>query len=167
MAAGRSIRAAIGAALIGACLAMLNVTGVHARTPAMPGCVPESYPSNWLVLEERDGGHTLERHVGKSKSYLKSRLQRERRIPAASSFRNRQIARQALSRTLTYNSRKLNAWANSGSAGKRKVVEGRSINKVGTVVPRDGEAVTTRRFKIVLEIKKPGDCYILTAYPVR
>ena len=53
-----------------------------------------------LERDESRGGHTLDKHVGRSDDELRERLAREPNISAASTWTNRKIAEEAVSETL-------------------------------------------------------------------
>src|SRR3954470_21016798 len=63
-----------------------------------------------LAADERMGGHTLARHVGKSDADLAARLRREPNISAASTYTDAAVASAAVGASLQQQSRRLESW---------------------------------------------------------
>ncbi len=63
-----------------------------------------------LAEDERLGGHTIARHVGKTDAELAARLRRERQISAASTYSDLETASTVVSRTLDQSKSRLEAW---------------------------------------------------------
>src|SRR5689334_10011971 len=53
-------------------------------------------PTHDLSADEADGGHTLQRHVGKSDAELIERLKREPQISSASTYTDRATAERVI-----------------------------------------------------------------------
>src|ERR1700738_2990580 len=53
-----------------------------------------------LARDEVRGGHTLDKHVGRSDSELRERLATERNISAASTWTNREVAEETVGQAL-------------------------------------------------------------------
>ncbi|HMM34186.1 MAG TPA: hypothetical protein PKA62_05560 [Thermoanaerobaculia bacterium] len=101
-----------------------------------------------LLRDEKRGGHTLSRHVGKSDAELRERLLRDRRISAASPWTDR-TSREGSRANLVLD------WP-----GERGKVVGRSLRRGEKVpVPCTG-AVVILRWSVDAEIY-----YVLTSYP--
>lgn len=66
-----------------------------------------------LVLHEALGGHTIERHVGKSGHWLMQRLQGDPTIQAATAFANLVIAQQAVNAAVAAGEDRLTEWLRS------------------------------------------------------
>lgn len=119
-----------------------------------------------LSLDEQRGGHTLNKHVGRTDDELRQRLEREPNIAAASSWTDRDTAEQTVGEALRFNREKIQSWQARGyprsnlglhfDAGK---VIGRSI--------RQGDSRTTpcTEAVIVLKADSPTSFYVLTTYP--
>lgn len=126
-----------------------------------------SIPGGGLDFHEAAGGHTLERHVGKTEPELAQRLETDRRISAASSFTNRSIAETAMGEAITRNERSIASWLSS--RGNRYTIDYNANKIVGiTLRRRASKATPTSRLKIVFQRSSnvaPG-YFILTAYPV-
>src|SRR5262249_5639760 len=77
--------------------------------------------SHDLSVDEAMGGHTLDRHIGKTDEELVERLQRERDISSASTYTDRETAERVIGAAL----------ASAGSAfGKWRARRGRRPNFV-------------------------------------
>lgn len=63
-----------------------------------------------LAADERMGGHTLARHVGKTDAELAARLKRERQISAASTYTDAETAAVVVGAALAQSKRRLNTW---------------------------------------------------------
>ncbi|MGL5058823.1 MAG: RNase A-like domain-containing protein, partial [Microcoleus sp.] len=123
-------------------------------------------PGGGLEVHEQAGGHTLERHVGKTEAQLAQRLAAEPRITAASSFTNRSVAEAAIGEALNRNERAISSWLRSRE--NRYTIDYDANRKVGiTMRRRNNKASPTSRLKIILQrsTKLPPGYFILTAYP--
>lgn len=124
-------------------------------------------PGGGLDAHEAAGGHTLERHVGKTEAELKQRLEIDRQIAAASSFTNRSIAEAAIGEAISRNERSIASWLRSRD--NRYTIDYNANRKVGiTLRRRVSKASSTSSLKIVFQrsTKLPPGYFILTAYPV-
>jgi hypothetical protein len=63
-----------------------------------------------LAADEKLGGHTLARHVGRSDADLAERLQRERNISAASTYPDQATAARVVGAAIAQSKAKLDAW---------------------------------------------------------
>ncbi|MDD3645733.1 MAG: hypothetical protein PHR19_09430 [Bacteroidales bacterium] len=119
------------------------------------------------IAGSRVGGHTLDKHVGKSKEELLRRLADFPRLSAAGSFYNLRVAEQAISEALKTNQIYIKHWASSRFTAKLEfdwVVSYR----VGVYIKRGAtELVSTSKFRVVLKAEKYNDMdyYVLTAFP--
>lgn len=126
-----------------------------------------SIPGGGLDFHEAAGGHTLERHVGKTEAELAQRLETDRRISAASSFTNRSIAEAAIGEAIGKNERPIASWLRT--RGNRYSIDYNANRIVGiTLRRRASKATPTSRLKIVFDRspKLPSGYFIRTAYPV-
>ncbi len=122
--------------------------------------------SSFLISHENCGGHTIERHVAKSDSYLRNRLNTSN-ISAASTFYELNQAGQVIYNAIDRNSSRVNNWLN-GSGGSRLVLNYTHRRNIGRVLRRGASSTyNTRSFRVVLERRNcAGYGYkILTAYP--
>ncbi|MEG3938317.1 MULTISPECIES: RNase A-like domain-containing protein [unclassified Microcoleus] len=125
-----------------------------------------SIPGGGLDVHEAAGGHTLERHVGKTEAQLAQRLASERRISAASSFTDRSVAEAAIAEAMNRNQSAIDSWVKS--RGNRYTIDYNANRIIGiTLRRRASKATSASRLKIVLQrsAKLPPGYFILTAYP--
>ena len=118
-----------------------------------------------LKQDERQGGHTLARHVGRSAEELARRLQREAGIAAASSFSDRATAEAIVGTTLDRETERVAFWMRHNKDNLTLDYRGEDRTSIGIVLRR-GEvlALPARDARIVL--RKRGDqFFVLTAYP--
>jgi hypothetical protein len=131
----------------------------HTRTSASP----DRYD---LARDEQRGGHTLERHVGRTDAELQQRLQDEPNISAASTWTDRETAEVTIAEALHADGGRIDRWTRRGypranlalhyHAGR---VIGRSLHRGETQSENCTNAV------IVLRADGPNSFYVLTAYP--
>lgn len=122
-----------------------------------------------LAADERMGGHTLARHVGKSDADLAARLRREPNISAASTYTSVDIASAAVGAALRQQSRRLESWlARRGS--RPNLV----LNYVETTGPPLGRSLkrgarTTEPCTAALVVIRWDEAsrrwFVLTSYP--
>ncbi|MBE9183704.1 hypothetical protein IQ270_02925 [Microcoleus sp. LEGE 07076] len=123
-------------------------------------------PGGGLDFHEAAGGHTLERHVGKTEAELAQRLAQEKRIPAASSFTDRSVAESAIGEAMNRSQSAIDSWVKS--RGNLYTIDYNANRIIGiTLRRRASKATSTSRLKIVLQrsAKLPPGYFILTAYP--
>ncbi len=123
-------------------------------------------PGGGLDFHEAAGGHTLERHVGKTEAELAQRLARETRIPAASSFSDRSVAEAAIAEAMDRNKSAIDSWMKK--RGNRYTIEYDTNRIIGiTLRRRASKATSASRLKIILDrsTKLSPGYFIRTAYP--
>lgn len=111
------------------------------------------------------GGHTLQKHVGKTEAQLRERLLRERHLGSASTFTDLRTAETVISDMLSANRSRIKSW--SSSPGLRLELRTRFPYPVGKVVTRQsGKLQDARSVTVVLRNESYNDMpyYILTAY---
>lgn len=120
-----------------------------------------------LSADEAQGGHTLSRHVGRSDSDLRERLQRERNISAASTYTDRAVAEAVVGRVVDHNSR-VDRWTERGGRRPNLALDyrgnpsppiGRCMQRGSTVAVPASDAI------VVLKATSDGGFYVLTSYP--
>lgn len=123
-------------------------------------------PGRDLSWDEREGGHTLARHVGKSDADLARRLERESGVAAASTFVDRATAEAVVGITVQREAGRIDRWLRQQSENLALDYFGERSQVIGFVLLRgESHPVATHRARIVL--RRRGDGYfILTAYPV-
>jgi len=150
------------------------IPGVYATVVSQEGStIPQTtiafvpnIPGGGLDFHESAGGHTLERHVGKTEAQLAQRLASETTISAASSFTNRSVAEAAIAEAMNKNQSAIDSWVKS--RGNRYTIDYNANRIIGiTLRRRASKATSASRLRIVLQrsAKLPPGYFILTAYP--
>ena len=122
-----------------------------------------------LRADEAIGGHTLERHVGKSDAALAQRLRRESRISTASTYTDLPTAEAAVGAALAAERRRVDGWARRRGPRPNFVVNytapnGRPLGRSLTRGAR--QAVPASRALVVLRWdERRGRWFVLTSYP--
>lgn len=141
-----------------------TVSPIEESAPA-PAAVPPG--ARDLAADERAGGHTLERHVGRSDGDLARRLERERSINAASTFTDRATAERVVGAALAREARRIAGWLERDRGGDLALeYRGDAGAAVGRVLLR-GEAGprAATDARVVLRRRGAG-WFVLTAYPL-
>ena len=123
-------------------------------------------PGGGLDFHEAAGGHTLERHVGKTEAELAQRLEKDKRISAASSFTYRSVAEAAIAEAMSKKQSAIDSWMKK--RGNSYTIDYNANKIIGiTLRRRASKAISTSRLKIILQrsTKLPPGYFILTAYP--
>ncbi|MEG3842757.1 RNase A-like domain-containing protein [Microcoleus sp. herbarium14] len=123
-------------------------------------------PGGGLDFHEAAGGHTLEKHVGKTEAELAQRLEKDKRISAASSFTYRSVAEAAIAEAMSIKQSAIDSWMKKQS--NRYTIDYDANRIIGiTLSRRASKATSTSRLRIVLQrsAKLPPGYFILTAYP--
>lgn len=142
-----------------------SVSPSHEQAQSRPNTIASSDRYD-LTRDEARGGHTLERHVGRSDAQLQERLLDEPNISAASTWTDRETAEVTIAEALQAERARIDRWmrrgyprANLGLHYNTNRVIGRSIRR-GKQQPVDCTSAL-----IVLRADGPDDFYVLTAYP--
>jgi len=144
-----------------------------ARPPASsPAANAERRPtpvgtSHDLSADEALGGHTLQRHVGKSDADLMSRLEREPQISSASTFTDRQTAESVVGAALRTDNRAFASWRARTGARPNFVLRYHAGRVIGRAIARGHvQSVPCDRALIVLRWDdRRQRYYVLTSYP--
>jgi hypothetical protein len=137
---------------------------------AQAGCLPDSFPQRWLEAQERQGGHTLALHVGKSDQQLVDRLNQDKGLREESSFANLATAESAVESALQKNRGSIEAWAAHAKPRQRHAWHSRADASLGRGAYRPaGRAHIAERSGITAVMMKnaDGSCTLFTAYPSR
>jgi len=158
------------------CLAALALLGCDAGRGQGPdsGGPPaaaqaDAGPARDLRADERRGGHTLERHVGRTDAELRARLRRERRIAAASTYDDLATAERVVGETLRQEQSRVRRWA--ARQGRRPnlaldyesepgIAIGRSLRRGARAVEPCHDAIVVLKWD-----DDAGDYFVLTSYP--
>jgi hypothetical protein len=130
------------------------------RTPAPPARYN-------LLVDERRGGHTLARHVGRSEADLRERLRRERTISAASTYPDRETAERVVAITLQRERFRIQDWIRAATRHPNLALDYRSDRPIGISLGR-GRSSPEPCYDAVVVLKWDAgrhDYYVLTSYP--
>jgi hypothetical protein len=115
---------------------------------------------------EDAGGHSVERHVGRSPNWLRNRIEREG-LDTASSFHNESSANRTQGRFVSQYNEEIEAWLKTD---ERLFVREIEMKKPVGIVVEDGVggSTETSRARIVIERDKTErGWHILTSFPVK
>lgn len=150
-----------GALLV--CALVLATTG-----SASAKCVPSTLQDGWLQEQERLGGDTMDRHVGRSATELTARLAKDPATPAVSSFPDRHTARLVISAALMPDEDTYDSWAAGATAGERAEVRMAFDQPIGVWVERgNASGIPAHGITVVLEAMGKGACRLVTAFPTK
>jgi hypothetical protein len=131
-----------------------------------PNTPPDDATRYDLARDEARGGHTLDKHVGRSDEELRERLDRERKISAASTWTNREVAEETVAQALRTEHDKIARWEERGSRRPNLALHfdpGRVIGR--TMRHGDRTSSPAAQAVIVLKADGPDNFYVLTSYP--
>jgi hypothetical protein len=129
---------------------------------------PEPRAANHdLSADEAFGGHTLQRHVGKSDAELMERLRREPQISSASTYTDRGTAESVVAAALGADNRAFASWRARTGPRPNFVLRYRADRVIGRSVLRgSSKSVPCDRAVIVLRWdERRQQYYVLTSYP--
>lgn len=126
-----------------------------------------------LILHEssmgiKPGGHTIAKHVGKSPEELLKRLEMEKRIPYATTFKDMQTAEECISKALSYNKNVIKSVVSSSKSGVLLQIRYPAGKVVGYGFKRGStQRLEFRNIKVVISVERynGNPYYILTAFP--
>jgi hypothetical protein len=127
-----------------------------------------SGPTHDLSQDEAAGGHSLEKHVGRSDEQLRARLRRERRISAASTYTDRETAERVVGTALRQEQTKIGRWLAREGGHPNLVLDydGDAAHPIGRTLRRgDDQTAPCSHAVVVLKWTGPTDYYVLTTYP--
>ena len=147
-----------------------------ASTPVAPPVLPETpeapttsrdATARDLSVDEKRGGHTLARHVGRTDEQLSERLRRETGISAASTYTNRQIAERTVGRVLDAERSRIATWARRSTNRPNLALDyrGKPDEILGRTLRRNGRASIPSTEAVVVLRADGRDFYVLTSYP--
>ncbi|MGB3435014.1 RNase A-like domain-containing protein [Achromobacter sp.] len=113
------------------------------------------------------GGHTLAKHVEKTKAFLEARLRAEPRLPAASTFHSIAAAEQAVNALMRRQSQTVATWAASAHNGDKLGLSGPASGNLGVVLVRGATTVvegTVVRVALKKQTYNGMPYFVLTAY---
>ena len=121
-----------------------------------------------MQAHDAAGGHTIDRHVGKSDTWLKNRLGKEPRLAAASTFTSEAAANRAQGAFVNNNSAQIKKWLADPDGGYTfsRVDTGKPIGRVLIRAEAASKTTTKANFALERDSSKAG-WHFLTAYPVK
>jgi hypothetical protein len=135
------------------------------QTRSAPAVIPSADRYD-LERDERRGGHTLDRHVGRTDAELQERLARERNISAASTWTDRATAEEAVAEALRAERRRVDSWMRRGERRPNLALHYDAGRVIGRSLRRgDNQVVPCTSAVIVLRASGPDGFYVLTTYP--
>lgn len=165
--------AAVIAAVIAAVLLVFGLGVGHADAQALrqraPAHTQEQDALYDLQGDERLGGHTLERHVGKTDEELAARLRREPNISAASTYSDVMTARRIVALAIARSRGRIDAWEARTGSRPNLVLNyqtpdgaaiGRSLSRGQRVSRPAGRALVVLRW-----YERERRWIVLTSYP--
>jgi toxin YxiD len=138
--------------------------------PAAPSVRPSaprpSVQSGYdLESDEKLGGHTLRRHVGRTDEQLRTRLRQESDISAASTFTDRDTAARVVSEALRRNHSRLTDWKRGAGDKPNLSLRYQDSDVIGRSLSRRAEVPVDCRDANVVLMWKANRPVVLTAYP--
>jgi hypothetical protein len=119
-----------------------------------------------LVADEKKGGHTIERHVGRTDDQLRSRLRTDPDISASSTFTDLETASLTVASALTQNSSRIKTWKTKGADRETLALDYSGSTVIGRSLRRGMERpVDCQEANIVLAPRGTDSFIVLTAYP--
>jgi len=118
-----------------------------------------------LSRDEGRGGHTLQRHVGKTDAELRERLQSED-VSAASTYTDRAMAEMAVAAAIRENTDKINRWLQRPGGHSNLVLDYDSNSPIGRSMRRgETQSFPCSHAVAILKYGGANDYYVLTSYP--
>ena len=118
-----------------------------------------------LQRDEARGGHTLERHVGKSDAELRERLHNES-ISADSTYADRATAEMTVAAAIRENRRRIDNWIHRPGGHSNLVLDYDSKTPLGRSMRlSDAQSFSCSHAVVVLKWINPQTYYVLTSYP--
>jgi Bacterial CdiA-CT RNAse A domain len=119
-----------------------------------------------LSADERRGGHTLARHVGRGDEQLRERLASEGNIAAASSWSDQAIAEETVAAALRAEHSRLESWRRRGERRPNLALHFDAGRVIGRSLRRgSAEPVNCTNAVVVIRADGPEGFYVLTSYP--
>ena len=148
--------------------AQADVSAIHADAPREETASARASDRYDLERDERRGGHTLARHVGRSDADLSERLRRERRISAASTYTDRVTAERVVALALVQHRTRVDQWLFRQGSRPNLALDYRAAGgePIGRSLTRRGRrAVACSDAVVVLRWDGRRGFYVLTSYP--
>lgn len=118
-----------------------------------------------LQRDEAQGGHTLERHIGKSDPQLRERLDEES-ISTDSTYTDRGTAEMAVAAAIQENQARINTWLHRPGGHSNLVLDYDSDSPLGRSMRRDNpQSFSCSHAVAILKWVSASDYFVLTSYP--
>jgi hypothetical protein len=118
-----------------------------------------------LSRDESRGGHTLERHIGKTDAQLRERLDEES-ISTDSTYTDRDTAEMAVAAAIHENDARMNTWLHRPGGHSNLVLDYDSDSPLGRSMRRDNpQSFPCSHAVAILKWLSPSDYFVLTSYP--
>jgi hypothetical protein len=126
-------------------------------------------PRRDLSLDEARGGHTLERHVGRTDEQLRQRLRSQPNISAASTYPDRETAELVVGTILQAESSRIRSWTRRSGSRPNLALRTRTPRgpPTGRVLER-GQKTPVEAHHAVVVLRwdvAANSYYVLTSYP--
>lgn len=162
----RSIRECLVAALCFSTFACTQAPQPRSESSPAPAPKQMSNSAHDLSVDEQFGGHTLERHIGRTDAELQERLERERHISAASTYTDRASAEHAVAEAIQENQDRIQRWLQRPGGHPNLVLDYHGDQPVGRVLNRgESHSIPCSNAVVVLKWAGPNRYYVLTSYP--
>lgn len=121
-----------------------------------------------INIHELLGGHTIEKHVGKTEKWLRKRLEKETDITYASSFHNENIANKAQIEAIKQFGEEFDYWAKNSLSSKPIKITIELDESAGIIVGREkfGTQISNKVEIYVAKNNTERGWYIVTTYPI-
>jgi hypothetical protein len=164
-----SLRGWRASSLAALTLVLALLSGLQPHLQAAEQAATAAAPYD-LEADEALGGHTLERHVGRSDSDLADRLRREPQISAASTYTDATTAKRVVGAAIARSRDRIQSWVGRGGGSRPNLVLnysepggaaiGRSLGR------RSRNSVPATRALVVLRwLPREQRWIVLTSYP--
>ena len=122
-------------------------------------------PGGGLAAHEAQGGHLIEKHIGRTEAQLRERLEAEPHIPIASTFPNQTVAEATISSVMDRNKELIDDFMR-GNARRLVITQPMSAPVGVGVVRRSGELESLSVVKLILQRtnESPSGYTIFTGY---
>ncbi|MGF6225531.1 RHS repeat-associated protein [Pseudomonas frederiksbergensis] len=122
-------------------------------------------PGGGLAAHEAQGGHLMEKHIGRTEAQLRERLEAEPHIPIASTFPNQTVAEATVSSVMDRNKELIDDFMR-GNARRLVITQPMSAPVGVGVVRRSGELESLSVVKLILKRtnESPSGYIIFTGY---
>jgi len=119
-----------------------------------------------LGHDEELGGHTLQRHVGRTDEQLSERLAREPSISAASTYNDRVVAEKTVNDALAHEKIRVEAWLNRADAHPNLALQFHGHDPIGRSIRR-GDHASQPCYDAAIILRWDGEhrFHVLTTYP--